>query len=68
MITFFIFVITCGYSQKSIKTKFTTDNITIDGKLDEPYGNPPEATNFIMFQPDNGPIPENKKNNRKSNL
>jgi hypothetical protein len=29
-----------------------------------PYGNPPEATNFIMFQPDNGRPPENK-NNRK---
>jgi hypothetical protein len=26
-----------------------------------PYGNPPEATNFIMFQPDNGrTIPEKK--------
>jgi hypothetical protein len=47
--------------KKVLQTKFTTDNITIDGKLDE-TGNPPEATNFIMFQPDNGrTIPENKK-------
>jgi hypothetical protein len=60
-LTFFIFI-TYGYSQKKVlQTKFTTDNITIDGKLDE-TGNPPEATNFIMFQPDNGrTIPENKK-------
>jgi hypothetical protein len=63
-LTFFIFVFTCGYSQKKVlQTKFTTDNITIDGKLDEViWQSTPEATNFIMFQPDNGqPIPENKK-------
>jgi hypothetical protein len=63
LLTFFIFVITCGYSQKKVlQTKFTTDNITIDGKLDEPiWQSTPEATNFIMSQPDNGrPIPENK--------
>jgi hypothetical protein len=63
-LTFFIFVFTYGYSQKKVlQTKFTTDNITIDGKLDETiWKSTPEATNFIMFQPDNGrPIPENKK-------
>jgi hypothetical protein len=39
--------------KKVLQTKFTTDNITIDGKLDETNVTP-EATNFIMFQPDNG--------------
>jgi hypothetical protein len=48
--------------KKVLQTKFTTDNITIDGKLDETIKSTPEATNFIMFQPDNGrTIPENKK-------
>jgi hypothetical protein len=48
--------------KKVLQTKFTTDNITIDGKLDETIWNPPEATNFIMFQPDNGrTIPKIKK-------
>lgn len=62
--TFFIFVFTFGYSQKKVlQTKFTTDDITIDGKLDEViWQSTPEATGFIMSQPDNGrPIPENKK-------
>ncbi|MEZ7497564.1 DUF5916 domain-containing protein [Flavobacterium sp. Arc3] len=60
----FILTYSFGYSQKKIlQTKFTTDNITIDGKLDESiWQSTPEATDFIMFQPDNGkPIAENKK-------
>jgi hypothetical protein len=63
-LTFFVFVFTFGYSQKKVlQTKFTTDNITIDGKLDESvWKSTSEASDFIMFQPDNGrPIPENKK-------
>jgi hypothetical protein len=66
-LTFFIFITSCYSQKKVLQTKFTTDNITIDGKLDEPiWQSTPEATNFIMSQPDNGPIPENKKkkNNR----
>jgi hypothetical protein len=52
-LTFFIFVFT-WLQPKVLQTKFTTD-ITIDGKLDEPiWQSTPEATNFIMFQPDNG--------------
>ncbi|KIA87410.1 DUF5916 domain-containing protein [Flavobacterium sp. AED] len=53
-----------GYSQKKIlQTKFITDNITIDGKLDENvWKSVPVAKDFIMFEPDNGkPIAENKK-------
>ena len=53
-----------GYSQKKvIQTKFISDNITIDGKIDENvWKSATVATDFIMFQPDNGkPIPENKR-------
>ena len=53
-----------GYSQKKqLHTKFTTDNITIDGKIDEEiWKSASIANNFIMFHPDNGkPIPENKR-------
>ena len=53
-----------GYSQKKVlQTKFITDNIIIDGKMDEAiWETAPSATDFIMFQPDNGtPIPEGRK-------
>ena len=58
-----------GYSQKKVlQTKFITEgNIIIDGKIDEKaWETVPEATNFIMFDPDNGKeIPEEKKTNVK---
>lgn len=60
----FLFVSIFGYSQKKVlQTKFITDNITIDGKIDEAiWETVPAATDFIMFQPDNGkPIAEAKK-------
>ena len=53
-----------GYSQKKVlQTKFSTDNISIDGKLDEKiWESATGASDFIMFEPDNGkPIPENKR-------
>ncbi|WP_291104536.1 MULTISPECIES: DUF5916 domain-containing protein [unclassified Flavobacterium] len=53
-----------GYGQKKVlQTKFISDNITIDGKLDETaWKSVPIATNFVMFEPDNGkPIPDNKR-------
>ena len=53
-----------GFSQKKkLQTKLITENIAIDGKLDEPaWKDAPIATNFVMFDPDNGkPIPDNKK-------
>ncbi|MFH6993794.1 DUF5916 domain-containing protein [Flavobacterium sp. FlaQc-48] len=52
------------YSQKKVlQTQFTNENISIDGKLDEPaWKNAAIATDFVMYQPDNGkPIPENKR-------
>jgi hypothetical protein len=54
------------FQKKVLQTKFTTDNITIDGKLDEPiWQSTPEATNFIMSQPDNGRQFPKIKNNQK---
>ena len=53
-----------GYSQKkNLQTKFTSEKIEVDGKLDEAiWQSVPIATDFIMFDPDNGKkIPENKK-------
>lgn len=53
-----------SYSQKKIlQTKFTSEKIEVDGKLDEAiWQSVPIATDFIMFDPDNGKkIPENKK-------
>ena len=53
-----------GYSQKKVlQTTFTSNKIEIDGKLDEAiWQSVPVATDFIMFDPDNGKnIPENKK-------
>ncbi len=53
-----------GYSQKKVlQTKFISESITIDGKLDEKiWESASEASNFIMFEPDNGkPIPDTKK-------
>ena len=61
---FFLFVSFFGFSQKKVlQTKFISESIVIDGKIDESiWETAPAATDFIMFQPDNGtPIPETKK-------
>ncbi|CAM3976420.1 DUF5916 domain-containing protein [Flavobacterium weaverense] len=53
-----------GYSQKKVlQTKFISEKIEIDGKLDESIWQSAEiATDFIMFDPDNGKkIPDSKK-------
>jgi hypothetical protein len=53
-----------GYSQKkTLQTKFISEKIEIDGKLNEAIWNSAAvAGDFITFEPDNGkPIPENKK-------
>lgn len=64
LLIFFLLISIFGFSQKKVlKTNFTSNNITIDGKLDESiWETTPVAENFIMFEPDNGkPIPENKR-------
>jgi hypothetical protein len=54
----------CSFGQKkTLQAQPTATSIIIDGKLDETtWENAPIATNFIMFEPDNGkPIPETQK-------
>jgi len=62
-INLFLFSLFSYSQKKQLHTKFTTENITIDGKIDEEIWNSALiASNFIMFHPDNGkPIPENKR-------
>ena len=52
----FIVVFTSTFAQKkTLKAKIATQKITIDGILNESAWNEaPVATDFIMFQPDNG--------------
>ena len=53
-----------GYSQKKVlQTKFISEKIEIDGKLNENIWQTASiAKDFVMFDPDNGkPIPDNKK-------
>jgi hypothetical protein len=55
----FLLLFLCSFhflaTKKGLKTKFITDDITIDGKIDEAaWETVPVATDFIMFQPDNG--------------
>ncbi|TDD78685.1 DUF5916 domain-containing protein [Flavobacterium caseinilyticum] len=60
----FLFISVFGYSQKkTLQTKFISDKIEIDGNLDEPtWQSAAVASDFIMFEPDNGKaIPENKR-------
>lgn len=49
--------------RKKLETKFISDKIEIDGKINESvWQTAPIAGDFITFEPDNGkPIPENKK-------
>ncbi len=59
-----LFLSLIGYSQKkTLQTKFISDKIEIDGKLDEAiWQGAAIATDFITLEPDNGkPIPENRK-------
>ncbi|ABQ04797.1 DUF5916 domain-containing protein [Flavobacterium johnsoniae] len=53
-----------GYSQKkALQAKSISQNISIDGKLDEnAWENAAIASDFITLEPDNGkPVPEGKK-------
>lgn len=60
----FLLLSAFGYSQKKVlQTKFISEKIEIDGKLDEnTWQTASIANDFIMFDPDNGKaIPENKR-------
>jgi hypothetical protein len=61
---FFVFISLSTYGQKkTLQAKSTLENIIIDGKInEEAWKTAPIATDFIMYEPDNGkPISENKK-------
>jgi hypothetical protein len=64
-ILLFLFLINfCTYGQKkTLQAKYTSENITIDGKTnEESWKTAAIAGDFIMYEPDNGiPISENKK-------
>ena len=58
----------CSYGQKkTLQAKYTSENISIDGKMNEESWKTTEiATDFIMYEPDNGkPIGENNKTDVK---
>ena len=64
LIPFFVFISFSTYGQKkTLQAKFTSENIAIDGKInEEAWKLASIATDFIMYEPDNGkPISENKK-------
>jgi len=61
---YFLLFFALGYGQKkTFQTKFISEKITLDGKLDEAiWQSVPIATDFVMFQPDNGKkVEENKR-------
>ena len=65
--TFILFLILINFSsysqKKKLQAKSTAENITIDGRNnEESWESAPIATDFIMFEPDNGkPIHDTKK-------
>jgi hypothetical protein len=61
---FFVIISLSSYGQKkTLQAKSTIENITIDGKInEEAWKTAPIASDFIMFEPDNGkPISEGKR-------
>lgn len=61
---YFLLFFALGFGQKkSLQTKFTSEKITLDGKLEEDiWQSVPIANNFVVFQPDNGKaVAENKR-------
>ena len=63
---FFLFITAYSNAQrKSLQAISVTENITVDGKLDEEiWKTAPVGSDFIMFAPDNGkPVEDSKKTN-----
>lgn len=62
LIVLFLFVLMSTFciaqsEKKTLKTKFTSEKITVDAKLDEEaWKNAEIATNFVMVEPDNGTL------------
>ena len=62
-----LFCVSANAQKKSVQAIFAESNITIDGKIQEnAWQFAPIATDFIMFEPDNGkPISTDKKSEVK---
>ncbi len=60
---FFLTSLFCFSQKKTLQTKFISEKISIDAKLDEgSWAKAEIATDFVMFNPDNGkPIAQNKR-------
>jgi hypothetical protein len=60
---YFLLFFALGYGQKkTLQTKFISEKIILDGKLNEAiWQSVPIATDFVMFQPDNGKKVEDNK-------
>lgn len=62
LIVLFLFVLMSSFcfsqsQKKTLHTKFTSEKITVDAKLDEEaWKNAEIATNFVMVEPDNGTL------------
>nr|WP_314835988.1 DUF5916 domain-containing protein [uncultured Flavobacterium sp.] len=68
ILIFFVFLNFNSYAQKkSIRAKSITENIIVDGKINESIWKSADiATDFVMFEPDNGrPISQDKKTDVK---
>ena len=63
LLIFFIFCFSSYSQKKTLYAKSTLENIIIDGEINEEvWKTAPIASNFIMFEPDNGkPISNNKR-------
>ena len=68
ILLFLLFLSSCIYGQKkTLQAKSIVDKITIDGKINEEiWKTAPVASDFIMFEPDNGkPISQGKRTEAK---
>jgi hypothetical protein len=64
---FFLLLGPILWSKKILQTQRSTSTISIDGKINEDiWKTASVATDFVMFEPDNGkPIPNDKKTELK---
>lgn len=68
ILLFLLFLSSCIYGQKkTLQAKSIVENITIDGKINEEIWKTAQvASDFIMFEPDNGkPISQGKRTEAK---
>jgi len=63
LLVIFLFICTVSHAQrKSLLAISVTENITVDGKLDEEiWKTAPIGSDFVMFAPDNGKLADDSK-------